>query len=137
MLLLNCLILGVLRELFDRDAACTRSPIRSSKLPQILSSMDGTSAPASHIGVTPTSYSDLMLVEQEQGPGLALSLGHTLGLSYKHYQFVLKVRFPLVQAYSVRGRKGEMNSMQIYRKGTRHGDMMYIKIFKDDLNMPV
>ncbi|KAK8357259.1 hypothetical protein V6Z12_A05G407900 [Gossypium hirsutum] len=30
-----------------------------------------------------------------------------------------------------------MNSMQIYRKGTRHGDMIYITIFKDDLNIPV
>ncbi|KAH1038510.1 hypothetical protein J1N35_040253 [Gossypium stocksii] len=39
MLLLSCLILGVLRELFDRDAACTRSPMRNSKLPQILSLM--------------------------------------------------------------------------------------------------
>ncbi|MBA0630238.1 hypothetical protein Godav_002357 [Gossypium davidsonii] len=58
-------------------------------------------------------------------------------LSPKRYQFVLKVRFSLFQAYSVKGRKGEMNSMQIYRKGTWHGDMMYIKIFKDDLNIPV
>ncbi|MBA0814347.1 hypothetical protein Gohar_020183 [Gossypium harknessii] len=67
--------------------------------------MDGTSAPPSHIGVTSTSYSDLMFVEQEQGLGLALSLGHTLGLNYKRYQLVLKVPFSLFQAYSVKGRK--------------------------------
>ncbi|KAG4165940.1 hypothetical protein ERO13_A13G102100v2 [Gossypium hirsutum] len=32
LLLLSYLTCGVLRELFDRDVACARSPIRSSKV---------------------------------------------------------------------------------------------------------
>ncbi|KAL1104286.1 hypothetical protein V6Z11_D04G056200 [Gossypium hirsutum] len=47
-------------------------------------------------------------------------------LSPKRYQLVLKVRFSLFQAYSVKGRKGEMNSMQIYREAFMQGHGMGI-----------